>query len=84
MKLVREKMWKKAFAILIISLSAKYLYDFLLNDDTNLSREKNKNNDNNKNVYNLEFIMTKTNKDNKLYLAILGNIYDVEKGSKVD
>lgn len=71
-------MWQKVLIVITIAIGLKCLNDFVFKNDSKLDLNQNIN------VYNLDFIASKASNDNKLYLSILGNIYDVEKGSKVN
>lgn len=68
-------MYRKAILVVVLALAFKYLKDFFQKSDSNLDLFQDKQST----VYDLDYIQT----EGKLYLAILGNIYDVEKGAKV-
>ena len=73
-------MWKQAILLILVAFGLKLILDFIIiiNDD-----KPDTNNLNNNNVYDQDFMVSKIKNENKLYLAILGNIYDVETGAKV-
>jgi hypothetical protein len=73
-------MWKQAILLILIAFGLKLILDFIIIIKDN---KPDTNNLNNNNVYDQDFMVSKIKNENKLYLAILGNIYDVETGAKV-
>jgi hypothetical protein len=74
-------MWKQAILLILIAFGLKLILDFIIIIKDNKPDTNNLNNNNN--VYDQDFMVSKIKNENKLYLAILGNIYDVETGAKV-